>query len=387
MRITDAELNRLKLLQALRRREPISRTELTEITGLASATITELTGDLLARGLLREEKPKDRAFGRPRMQLLINADAGYAVGAYTTMNSIAVELVDLKGAQIFAQQTPLPDIPTLGALAGHIAAVVDKAIRNSEVERCKIRRVGVALSGLIDSERGVVHWVHSLPRGPVPVATLIEERLGLPVNVDNDADVTARGEHWFGSQLDNFSLVTLGLGLGFARYVDGMLKTGANGFNPEMSHVKVILEGGRRCYCGGTGCLAAHATIWGIVGQVCEAREEPFPALSELEAVFEKFAEDADAGDSLTRSVLDAAGAMFGTAVANHINITDPGAVLIRFLNPRLAKALSPAIRVAVERGTLPTLHSRTQLEIAIGQDQFAAGTAALVLEQIYRLS
>jgi predicted NBD/HSP70 family sugar kinase len=384
MRITDSEFNRLKVFQALRRCEPVARTDLTEMTGLSSGTITELTGELIARGLVREERQKGRSPGRPRMGLSINPDAGYAVGVYTLMASLAVEIVDLKGEPVFAQQTPLPVLRTAEALAAHIAEVTDRAIRNSDVPSERIRRVGVALSGLVDSQRGVVHWIHSLPMGPVAVAELIEQSLKIPVSIDNEANVSARAEHWFGSRLDNFSLITVGLGLGFARYVDGTLATGANGLNLEFSHVKAVGEGGLPCYCGARGCLAAHCTLWGLGRAIFAQRGLPEPSIFDIDAVFNDLAEEADGGDMSVRSAIESAGRVLGTAISNHINASDPGAVLIRFLNARLAKAFSVPLRSAVEQNTLPTLLPRTQVTIEIGQDQYAKGTAALVLEQIY---
>jgi predicted transcriptional regulator len=82
MRISDQEANRSLMLKAIRREEPVARTELTRLTGLASATVTEIVGDLVRRKIVLEAKGTVVGRGRPRMQLLLNPDAAYVLSGY-----------------------------------------------------------------------------------------------------------------------------------------------------------------------------------------------------------------------------------------------------------------------------------------------------------------
>src|ERR1700733_3272875 len=102
MRISDYEFNRMRLLKAIRRAEPVARTDLAKITGLASGTITQLTADLVRRKILIEGKPAQKSFGRPRVELQINARAAHVVSVFAaSYGSYVIEIVVLRGDVVF----------------------------------------------------------------------------------------------------------------------------------------------------------------------------------------------------------------------------------------------------------------------------------------------
>jgi predicted NBD/HSP70 family sugar kinase len=388
MRISDQEFNRLKILKVIQRAEPIARTQLARLTGLAGGTITEVTGDLVRRGVLLDEKATEIGRGRPLRYLRINPDAARVVGAFLFHDgTLSVEIVNMCGDLLFERRTRLERATSVEGLVTDIAEEIATAIDDSQIPRADISRVGLALPALIDSVRGVIHWLQTFPIAPTPAAALIERRLGLPVAIGDNCNVSARAEHWFAEDdgLDTFSLFTNDIGVAAARYVDGVLWTGANGLNREIRHVKAVFEDGRPCGCGARGCLGSYVTSVAIVDQICEAREIERPALSEIDAALETFAAEARAGDRIALDVFVRAGRILGTAVANHINENDPGRVIVLSFNATLREMLVASFFAAVEQNVLPTLWERTPVTFTMArEDWFRKGAAALALEQLY---
>ena len=118
MRIGDREANRLSVLKAVRRAEPVARTELSQVTGLSSQTISDLVAELLRRDLLIETKAPSVGRGRPRVQLQINPQAAHVIGAFLLpRGELLVEIADLRGDRLFARNFDLGRPRTLEDLA------------------------------------------------------------------------------------------------------------------------------------------------------------------------------------------------------------------------------------------------------------------------------
>jgi predicted NBD/HSP70 family sugar kinase len=388
MRISDPELNRLQVIKAVRRAEPVARTDLVKLTGLAAGTVSQLTAHFVERGVLVEEKAQGRAFGRPRIELRINAQAGYALSVFHRSYGRAdIEIVDLRGDPVFAHSAPLGRVDTLEKRAGQLAVIIDEAIATSPLSKDQIHRVGVVVHGVVNTTEGIVHWLVNYDGADVPFASLIEQQIQIPVVIDNDTDVIARAEHWFGGEgLDDFGVVVIDAALSSAYYVDGALWAGVNGISPELGHTKVAGGDMRRCYCGATGCLATHCAAYAIVERICEQRGLAEPDPEQPEELFRRFAQEALAGEPIARETFEAAGRMLGTAVANILNDRDPGPLFIIAFEPDVLALISAPLQAALEANTLQPVLQRAKIHLrTVDSDHYRKGTAALALEAIYR--
>jgi predicted NBD/HSP70 family sugar kinase len=387
MRISDQAAARLAVLKAIRRAEPVSRTELVGLANLPMTTLTDITAELVARGVITEERSAAIGPGRPRQHLRINPDAAYGVGAFLLHDrSLQVEVINARGDKLFSDRA-WPEGRSLDDLAEQIAAVLDATIAASPVRKRSISKVGVAMHGTLDAVGGVVHWLHTFPPRPVAFASIIEERLGLPVTVDNVVNVMARAEHWFGDdpELDDFVLVHAGMGLGLSQYMEGALRVGAHGMASEFAHIKMTAEAGPACICGAQGCLATHATIYGIVMRVCGASGRSPPPVERFQDVFDEIAHDARMGEPMSRAAFDGAGHQLGVAVGNVVNLLDPARVLVLALDPNMADLIVAPFHAAVQQAVLPSLRGRTRIQFRGAEEvRFAHGAAALVLEELY---
>lgn len=387
MRISDPEFNRLQVIKTVRRAEPVARTDLVKLTGLAAGTVSQLTADFVRRGVLVEEKASGQSLGRPRIKLRINAQAGHVLSVFHRSHGRAdVEIVDLRGQPVFAYSAPLERAETLEHRARQFAAIIDEAIAASPLSKEQIHRVGVVVHGLVDTAKGVVHWLATFSETGVPYASLLEERIQIPVVIDNDTNVIARAEHWFGDEgLDDFGVIVVGGALTSAYYAGGVLWTGVNGINPELGHTKVAGGDMRRCYCGAAGCLVTHCATYSIAERICERRGLQPPDPQQPEEMFRRFAEEALAGEPVAQETFAAAGRMLGTAVANILNDRDPGPLFIVSFEPDMLALIAEPFQAALEANTLGPVLQRANIQFrTVDADHYRKGSAALALEAIY---
>lgn len=389
MRISDQQADRLRVLKAIRRAEPVARADLVELTGLRSQVISEITAELVKLDLLIEERSVPVGRGRPRILLRLNAQAAHVVGACLFPDrKLAVAISDLRGVRLSGEMFELAPDSSVEELAEQIAARVEATLAASPVRRTQIHSLGLALPAVVEPARGVLHWLPGHPLEPAPIADMLARRLHLRVFVDNVANILARAEHWFGADrlVDDFTLIHVDLGIGLGQYVDGVLRTGETGMSSGFAHVKLAIDAGPPCVCGGRGCLLTYAGMSGIVGRFSELRGQAAPSLAGLQAAFDSISQAARLGDPQAQDVFETAGAALGTATASYINTWDPRRIVVVVRNAVFAQMIAEPFERALGAATLTALHGRASVQWRTREDTaFEAGAAALVLEHLYQ--
>ncbi|BDV30380.1 ROK family glucokinase [Microbacterium terricola] len=186
-------------------------------------------------------------------------------------------------------------------------AVIDMA--NHFAAHHDISAVGVAAAGFVDGDRGVVVHAPNIAWRNEPLKARLEERIDLPVTVDNDANAAGWAEFRFGAgrDVDDMVMLTMGTGVGGAVISHGTLYRGGHGLAGELGHIRFI-RGGRPCGCGQNGCLEQYASGRALQREAGEIADGGGigAALAELRA--EK-------------------GAISGPAVSRLVLAGDPGAI------------------------------------------------------------
>ncbi|WP_246367085.1 ROK family protein [Paraliobacillus salinarum] len=181
-------------------------------------------------------------------------------------------------------------------------AVIDKIIQTSmELKKTwEIEGITISSAGQIDNENGVVVYATDNIPGytGMEVSKLIHSVTGLPVEVENDVNCTALGEHWMGAAqgVKNFICVTIGTGIGGAIFVNGELFTGSNYSAGEVGHIN-LYPNGKACTCGNNGCYEKYASSLALQEMV----EETFNQKINLKLFFE----NVRSGDQASRQVLE----------------------------------------------------------------------------------
>ncbi|HZD92922.1 MAG TPA: ROK family protein [Candidatus Sulfotelmatobacter sp.] len=192
----------------------------------------------------------------------------------------------------------------------------------------KLIGIGVGIPGIIDLASGTLHSAANLPGwSNYPVRRDLENRLGVPVLLENDANCAALGEKWLGAGADvkDLCMITLGTGVGGGFVIDGKPWHGMIGMAGEVGHMTVFPEG-RSCACGNSGCLEQYASATAIRRMAIEAIEEGRAAdlarcmKSDPEFSSQSVFQCAVDGDPVAREIFANAGRALGIALGNLIN-------------------------------------------------------------------
>jgi N-acetylglucosamine repressor len=377
-------INRSVVLNMIKARGPISRTEISQQTGLSPATVSGVTAELMEEGLIFEKAAGDSRGGRRPILLALNPSAGYVVGLKLTEDQVIGAITDLEATIIATHASPLADHTldtALDALAQAVATLMDKG----QVPEEKLLGVGLGLAGIVDGKRGILRHSPIFGWRDVAFAELLAARLGVPVHIDNDVNTLTITEQLFGAGqgLENFVIVTVGRGVGLGVVVNGQLYHGSSGGAGEFGHT-VVDPGGRQCGCGNRGCLETYVSDPGILGLAADA-----VARGELDAGVDTMAAllaCADRGNPVALAIFAQAGENLGRALANLINILSPERVFISGEGVRAGDILFVPMREAAARHIMSSLAEDTRIQIEVWEDgAWARGAAGLVLDELFK--
>ncbi len=253
-----------------------------------------------------------------------------AIGVDVGGTKIAAGVVTPEGELL--EEVRYPSAGSTKLLLDNIA----RAVREVREGHDDVEAVCLAVPGLILAQENKVIFSPNLPTiEGVPLKEALEERFGLPLTVENDANAAAWGEFRFGagSEVDHLVFVTLGTGVGGGVISHGILMRGAQGAGGELGHVTIHATG-PRCGCGNRGCLESLASGTAITRRARQmAAERPRSALGQLASERKLTGEDvtklAEDGDEAALSVLEEAGLWLGIGLAGFVNVFNPEAIAI----------------------------------------------------------
>lgn len=369
------ELNRLRVIDALRQRGTASRSEIARHTGLSRTTVTTLVSDLQARGLVVEQ-PFGEAQGRGRPPTLLRLDpsVGAVVGIHFDHRHLRVAVADLSST-VLAERWQGLDVDHAATTALDAAAdLVEVALEEAGIERSRVVGAGVALSGPVDRD-GTVGSTVILPGWEgLNAIDELTRRLGLQVAVDNDANLGALAEVSFGAGrgMSDVIYVMVASGVGAGIVLDGRLHRGVTGLAGEIGHVRVRAEGAV-CRCGNRGCLETVASTDAMLSLLRPADGGGASMGTLIELL--------EAGDIGAQRVVSDAGREIGRVVAGLCNVLSPSGVIVGGDLGIVADSLLNGIREALDRYALPPVRAALELRAGVlGERAELLGALALVI-------
>jgi glucokinase len=252
--------------------------------------------------------------------------------------------------------------------------------------------IGIGASGPVDRALGAIQNPHTLPTWEnVDVVTPLSSRFGVPVALENDADIAILGEYWVGAGrgCTRLAMVTVGTGIGLALMADGKLYRGARGYHPEGGHI-VLDPHGPLCYCGANGCWESLASGTAI-GRLAREREAVHPGsllervngnLDEIDA--DIVGQAAEAGDASAREVIDQAAYYLGLGLVNVIGMFFPEVIVLGGGVMRRFDLMQPRIMQTLARHVVMVRASDARIELArLGIQAGVFGAAYAVLQEL----
>lgn len=356
------------VLGAVGRGGPLTRAALAEVTGLTKSTISKLVGDLVDAGLLAETGPaRAGERGRPGVDLVLSGARVASLGLEVNVDYLAVRVLDLTGEVRVAARR---DRDNRGSrpeeVLGELQDLASEALAEAHGLGLEAAGAVLAVSGPVGD--GVLFSAPNLGWQDVRPAGLL--RLPVAVELDNEANLAALGELWYGDGERDFLYVSGEIGIGAGLVVGGALYAGATGLAGELGHVVVAPEG-ELCRCGGSGCLETYA---GQEALLRAANAASVPAL--LDAL--------ERGDDPALTACTAAGRALGVALTSAVNLLDLDRIVLggvfTQLYPWLSGPVSEVLakRLGGLRGTPPVLTASR-----LGGDAATLGAAGRVIHRV----
>jgi glucokinase len=309
-----------------------------------------------------------------------------AIGVDAGGTSTKAAVVDRAGRIVGRLERPTdPNAGTKGILS----IVEDLLERSSSELDVVVEAVGVGAAGFVDASTGAITFAPNLVYDDPQIAEAVRSRVGLPVILDNDANVAAWGERAFGTAQgsDHVALVTLGTGIGSGFIVEGQLVRGFTGAGAEIGHT-VIDPNGPQCKCGLRGCLEQFASGTAIERMAHEAvADDPQSTILQFaKSPHEIDAEDVTKAarqyDETARNILRRAGQALAVGLSNIVNVFDPEIIVLagsvaRAGEPFLGPARDELVRMTGAQRRRPVRIDITKL----GGDAGLIGAAALAFD------
>ncbi len=385
-------INQSILLNLIRAHSPISRPQLAVLSGLSQVTVIKITSNLLDRHLIQEKEYAESTGGRRAGLLEINPEGGFAIGLIPHRDSLTAVLLNLNSDLIHSMEWSIMLRDNYPQANDLIAQCVEELIHKSGISREKIIGVGVGMGGLIDAERGycidsnIMNWQN------VEISRPLEDRLGLPVFLDNDVNCLAAYEKLFGQgqAYQHFLVVAIGHNVGLGIVINGEPYRGAFGGAGEFGHTAVTTEG-RLCECGNHGCLEAYISDTGIVKNYLEylrATAYSLEGETEVPTAFE-LVEQGKNGDEAAMAAFQRAGILLGVSLSNLVNIFNPECIVLSGPNIDASMLAGDLLLEPMRQAFEQHLFSQIGRDLhflveRLGYESWARGAASLVLSHFF---
>lgn len=380
---------RQQVFERVRASGLIARVQVAKDLGVSPASVTTITSELIEAGLIEEvSAPRDPELGRgrPAVALGVRAGAHLVAGMKMSDREHSAVIVDFAG-NLLANEVvprrpgPLPVTEMLDAME----ALLNRVCENAGIVRSALSGVGVGLPGFVDQAEGVVLWSSTLTERAVPLALAAQERLGLPVSIDNDANLVALAELWFGAgrSLADFAVVTFEHGVGMGFVMNHRIYRGAQRLGLELGHTKVQLDGAL-CRCGQRGCLEAYVADYALAREATTALNWGHRDGQSISVLLESLYEHAQAGDATARSIFRRAGRYLAVGLANVVNLFDPALIILSGERLKFDYLYAAETLAEMDNLVINTGRPRPPIEMhAWGDLLWAHGAAALALSAV----
>jgi predicted NBD/HSP70 family sugar kinase len=373
------------VLRLIWQERKISRADIARQAALSRSTVSEIVGEILPTGLVAEIGVGPSRGGRRPIVLEFQDDACVILGVEMGAARVCVVLTDLRG-EILAwecREHPVREDP-FGTRA-LIAELCERCLDQTAAGKAPLVGIGVAVPSPIDPSHPYQLSQVVLPRwaGNLGLQDLAA-KYNVPLLVDNDANLGALAEQWWGAghDIDNFAYIKVATGIGAGHVIDGEIYRGATGVAGEIGHIAIDPHG-KPCLCGLRGCLATLVGGPALVDRTAQLLARyPTSALAGGELSVSAIENQALAGDHLALMVVREAAELLGIAVAGLLNLMNPSLVVIGGDLAALGDIIIDPLREVVQKRTLVSSVAAADIRVSeLGPRSVAVGAATQVLK------
>jgi glucokinase-like ROK family protein len=381
-------------MNTLRLHAPISRARIANLTGLNKSTVSNIVNVLIDDGLVSENEQDSSRIGRPSINLGLRPDGGAVIGLEIGVDFINIVLTNFAAETLWETVVETSPTQSQTSIINQAEKLIDQALSLTEERHLRPLGVGIGLPGLVNRLRGELIVAPNMNWRNVPLRLMLNQRFRLPIYIENEANLAALGEYYFGVArgFDNFIYLSSGIGLGGGILIDGKIFRGRHGYAGEIGHIQRDPQG-EKCSCGRIGCWETQVGPRAVLRRVrkelqvhsdqilFDACQGDFSHLT-----FDMVVNFGLQGDSICRQAIEDVARYLGEGIADLANIFDPDLVVIGGGFIQGKDILQPIIEKTVFSGALqPSADSLRIVFSERGVDACAMGAVAIVLDDILR--
>lgn len=365
-----------RVVRAVRMAGSLTQAEIARSTGLSAATVSNIVRELREGGTV--EVTPTSAGGRRARSVSLSGDAGIVIGVDFGHTHLRVAVGNL-AHQVLAEESEPLDVDASSAYGfGRAEELVERLIEATGIGRQKVIGVGLGVPGPIDVVSGTLGSTSILPGWTgINPSEEMSGRLGVPVYVDNDANLGALGELVWGSGrgVKDLAYIKVASGVGAGLVIDGQIYRGPGGTAGEIGHI-TLDESGPVCRCGNRGCMETFTAARYVLPLLRSSHGR--------DLTMERVVQLAREGDPGCRRVIADVGRHIGSGVANLCNLLNPSRVVLGGDLAEAGELVLAPIRESVSRYAIPS--AARQLSVlpgALGGRAEVLGALALVLSEM----
>jgi glucokinase-like ROK family protein len=372
---------------------PISRARLSQKTKLNKTTVSDLVKELNEHGFVREMGTQSSGAGRPGTLLTLNPSVGAIVSCEIAVDYLEVLVTDFAPNVIWQIKEPTAIGASQSEVLGRMLSLLREAVEKGRAASDRLLGIAVGVPGMVDQSSGTILFAPNLKWRNVPLLPLLEQAsFGAPIFVDNEANMAALGEHFFGAGQGYSEILYLSgnIGLGGGFLSDGHLRRGSNGVAAEYGHMTMD-PNGELCNCGNYGCWETMVSQVGLFKKITDAIQNGEHSLltEEIQGQWERLSvelvvEAAQAGDKVAIRALEEIGHSLGIGIASLLNALNPEVVVLGGILSIASDFLFPVVNDEIQKRALPWNRETVKIiRAAHGSDAAVKGGIATVYQAI----
>lgn len=367
------ENNKRKIIHALWENSPVSRTGLAQLTQLNKATITNLLGEIIEEGMVRDVGQQKASVGRHRNLIMFNENYGLAAGLLIRHSMVNLAISDVFAKIVWEHTIHFSDSEEPLDVLHRVIRKLKEGISASASTSTNLLGIGIGTASLLRKPDDMMYAIHStLKWFDVPVGEFFRQQFQVPIIIDTASNNSMVGEKFFGvaKNYSNAVFLSIGQGIGAGLLVDGQLYRGSNGFAGDIGHF-VIDPNGPLCRCGNKGCWEILASGLALPDGI----------------TLEDAGRQANLGDPNYIGILSNIGKNLGRGVANIVRLMNPESVILGgYINAGGKWVMNPC-RTELQATLWPFVWEPSRVEFAGLENKSAIiGSLTQVIKQLFSL-
>lgn len=378
--------NSALLLRALWASESgTSRSTLARHTGLSRATVSSIVAELLEADVVVESARRTRSGGRPGQVVRFHGTSRAVVGVEVGASHLSAVRSDLQGT---VQDSVRIECNVQGEPRATVELLKNTVQQLIDTSSAPVLGIGLALpSPILRDHPGRLSTALFPAWSDIDIVAELSEATGRPVAVDNDANLGALAEHWWGAGRGrpDFAYVKVATGVGAGVILNGDVYRGSGGIAGEIGHTALDASG-PACRCGLSGCLESFVGTQSLLRQAQQrhAQLTPTPNWGQPQPTLPGLIAAARSGDTEARQLIAEAGHWLGVALANLLNLINPGCIVLGGRLTRAGDLLLHPLRSAMASRALWSSVAKTEVIIStLPGEPIALGAATLWLQSV----